>query len=59
MIKIEYIHTKETYSPELRNFEKEDIVVKPAQAFNSLDEAWDYAMAHGCNPNKNFRVYSI
>lgn len=59
MIQIEYIHTEEVYCPAINNYEKEDKVVKPAKKFNNLDEAWAYAMAHGCNPYKLFKVREV
>lgn len=55
MIKIEYIKTVEVDT----FLGKEDVVVRPEQAFNDFDEAWAYAMKHDCNPFKNIRVYEI
>lgn len=58
MIKIEFIRTEVKYT--VGNYkESEDIVVRPEQTFKDLDEAWSYAMQHGCNAFKNFRVYEI
>lgn len=59
MIKIEYIKTINVAHPLGGALEKEDIVIRPEQAFNDLDDAWSYAMAHDCNPFKNIRVYEI
>lgn len=64
MIKIEYIVTKEVrHGSGWRIsdywYSKEDVLVKPDKLFNDIDEAWDYAMKHGCNPYKNFRITNV
>lgn len=59
MIKIEYIKTIEVYKTYDNRYHNENVVEKPDKVFKDLDEAWSYAMAHGCNPWKNFRVYEV
>ena len=59
MIKIEFIKTVEVAHPLGGALDKEDVVIRPEQAFNDFDGAWSYAMKHGCNPFKNIRVYEV
>lgn len=58
MVKIEFIRTE--VKGYIGNYEdKEDVVVRPAQAFKDIDAAWSYAMQHGCNPWKNIRIINV
>ena len=51
MIKIEYIHTD--------RYTGENTVMKPDKKFNSIDEAYDWALAHGANPWKNVKYHNV
>lgn len=58
MVKIEFIRTEERYGAGNYN-ESEDVVVRPEQIFKDMDEAWEYAIKHGCNPWKNVRMINV